>query len=258
VTEGVPDFNSTKSPVVEEYTICQDSFVWYYLRIMKRKANPQGYNVVVFDCDSTLSAVEGIDLLAEKYGVKKEVEKITHHAMNGHSNFADALAFRLQLVRPCKSDMKWLGGQYIEREVPGTKELVTKLKKLRKKVFIISGGFDSAIKIFASHIGVKKSNVLCNSLLFDKSGKYRGFDNSNPLSKNHGKKIVLKQITKLGSTVFVGDGVTDLEAKNVVDLFVGFGGVKVREVVKRESDIFIDDNTLLRMKDIAIGKNIAF
>ena len=35
---------------------------------MKRKIRSQGYDIIVFDCDSTLSAVEGIDLLAKKHG----------------------------------------------------------------------------------------------------------------------------------------------------------------------------------------------
>jgi phosphoserine phosphatase len=37
----------------------------------------------------------------------------------------------------------------------------------------------------------------------------------------------------------VGDGVSDLEAKPEVDLFVGFGRYVVRERVKREAAVFI-------------------
>lgn len=221
---------------------------------MKRKVSPNGYRNIVFDCDSTLSAVEGIDLLAEKYNIKSEVEKITHHAMNGHSNFADALALRLDLVRPLKEDLFWLGRQYIKRITPGTKQLISKLKKEGKKVYIISGGFKSAINIFANYIGVDSSNVFSNVLLFDSKGKYKGFDTKNPLSQNHGKKFVLKKIAAKGSTLFIGDGITDLEARDVVDLFVGFGGVQVRKIVQRKADIFIMDKTLTIIKDIAIGK----
>ena len=65
---------------------------------------------------------------------------------------------------------------------------------------------------------------------------------------------MLKELAKLGSILFVGDGVTDLEAKEVVDLFVGFGGVKIREVVKNEADLFIEDKTLEKIKDMAVGK----
>ncbi len=37
----------------------------------------------------------------------------------------------------------------------------------------------------------------------------------------------------------VGDGVSDLETKPVVDLFVGFGRYTVRERVRAEADAFI-------------------
>ena len=41
--------------------------------------------------------------------------------------------------------------------------------------------------------------------------------------------------------VMVGDGATDLEARPPADLFIGFGGVAVREVVKENADWFVTD-----------------
>jgi len=223
---------------------------------MKRRINPNGYDIIVFDCDSTLSAVEGIDLLAEKHGVKEQVKEITHHAMNGHTSYAEALEMRLSLVKPNKSDLIWLGKKYIEMITRGTKNLISGLKNKGKSIYIISGGFENALHIFAQHIGVPKSHVFSNKLLFDSRGKYRSFNHENPLSHNHGKKIVLKKIAEMGSTMFVGDGVTDLEAKDVVDLFIGFGGIKVRDIVKKEADIFIEDKTLTKIGKIASGRQV--
>lgn len=220
----------------------------------KRPINPQGYDIVVFDCDSTLSSIEGIDLLAEKRGKKKEVEEITHKAMNGHSSFAEALSLRLNLVKPHLDDLTWLGQEYIKNIVPETKELISSLREHNKEVYIISGGFEIALKIFAKHIDIDESNVFSNVLLFDKDGNYLSFDKSNPLAKNHGKKMVLKELAKNKSTIFIGDGITDLEAKDEVDLFVGFGGIKTREIVKAEADIFIEDNNLSSIKNLILGK----
>jgi len=219
---------------------------------------PEGYDIVVFDCDSTLSAVEGIDLLAEKHGVKEEVEELTHRAMNGHSSFAEALALRLSLVRPLKEDLVWLGQEYIRKIVPDTKKLIFDLKKNGKDVYIISGGFEIALKIFAKHIEIDETHVFSNILLFDRDGKYVGLDRKNPLSKDHGKRTVLKKIASLGFTLFVGDGVTDMEAKDAVDLFVGFGGVKVRDLVKKEADVFLEEATLEKIRLIALGKTNLF
>lgn len=226
------------------------------MKRMKRKINPKGYNIIIFDCDSTLSAVEGIDLLAERHGIKEEVEELTHRAMNGHSNFADALTLRLELVQPTREDLYWLGEEYIKKIIPGTKELISGLHKMDKAIYIISGGFKDAIRIFAKHINIEESHVFSNVLFFDQKGKYTGFDKTNPLSKNHGKRIMLKELAKIGNTLFVGDGITDLEAKDVVDLFVGFGGVRVRDAVKKEADIFIEEKTLKKIANIASGPQI--
>ena len=36
----------------------------------------------------------------------------------------------------------------------------------------------------------------------------------------------------------IGDGKTDLETKEYVDCFVGYGGIKVREIVKENADYY--------------------
>jgi phosphoserine phosphatase len=44
-----------------------------------------------------------------------------------------------------------------------------------------------------------------------------------------------------GKAIFIGDGVSDLETKPAVDLFVGFGGVHTRVRVRENADVFIAD-----------------
>ena len=39
----------------------------------------------------------------------------------------------------------------------------------------------------------------------------------------------------------IGDGETDLETKDLCDLFIGYGGVKIRENVRDCSDLFVTD-----------------
>ena len=58
------------------------------------------YKHVFFDCDSTLSTVEGIDVLAETAGKKWRVEVLTNAAMDGKLDLEDVYAKRLQAVRP--------------------------------------------------------------------------------------------------------------------------------------------------------------
>ena len=41
--------------------------------------------------------------------------------------------------------------------------------------------------------------------------------------------------------VMIGDGVSDLETKEDVDLFVGFGGVVARDKVREGCDLWLED-----------------
>jgi phosphoserine phosphatase len=43
----------------------------------------------------------------------------------------------------------------------------------------------------------------------------------------------------------VGDGATDMQAKPPADVFVGFGGIVERAVVKKGADIFVHDFKVL-------------
>ena len=55
-------------------------------RIMDTTALPnrfRGYDLVIFDCDSTLTALEGIDELARSGGQYEEIKALTDAAMNG-------------------------------------------------------------------------------------------------------------------------------------------------------------------------------
>ena len=44
--------------------------------------------------------------------------------------------------------------------------------------------------------------------------------------------------------VFVGDGITDLETKEHVARFIGFGGVVARDAVLKNADYFVHENSL--------------
>ena len=41
------------------------------------------FDIICFDCDSTLSKIEGIDELAKNVGLGEELAELTNAAMNG-------------------------------------------------------------------------------------------------------------------------------------------------------------------------------
>jgi phosphoserine phosphatase len=80
-------------------------------------------------------------------------------------------------------------------------------------------------------------------LTFDDDGNYKDLDRRSFLTRPGGKELVVRDIRARshGNAAFIGDGISDLEAKAAVDLFTGFGGVVVRPRVKENADVYVTD-----------------
>ncbi len=198
--------------------------------------------LVLFDCDSTLSAIEGIDELARVRGpqIFAEVEAMTHAAMEGKIAVQDVFARRLAIIQPRREDVAAVGRQYIERVEPTAREVIARLKASGWTPVILSGGFRQIIEPLAAFLGVARIEAV--DLYFDAAGAYRGFDEKYPTTRSGGKPERIAELKREYSparTVMVGDGVSDLEAKPVVDLFVGFGRYTERAKVKAGAHAFL-------------------
>jgi phosphoserine phosphatase len=199
------------------------------------------FRIVFFDVDSTLVTIEGIDVLS---GGNPEIAKLTEAAMNGEIALDQVYARRLEMIRPTRADVFALADRYIASLTPGAKETIDELRANRVSVHLVTAGIAQAITPLAQHLAVR--NVHAVPLIFDDDGNYAGFDRRSFLARPGGKEIVVHDIRARshGKAAFVGDGVSDLEAKPAVDRFIGFGGVVVRERVKENADVFIDDHDL--------------
>ena len=71
------------------------------------------FRTFLFDCDSTLSKVEGVDQLA---GGRADVAGLTKAAMDGVVPLDQVYARRLELVRPSRADLDRIGRKYVENE----------------------------------------------------------------------------------------------------------------------------------------------
>ena len=201
-------------------------------------------DAVCFDVDSTVIDEEGIDVLAETLGKGPEVSAWTAKAMDGNIKFEDALAARLQIIRPSRSDIASCLKKHPLRLSPGVDRLVGELQERGTHVYLVSGGFRLMIEPVAGILGVNPSNIYANTILFDDDGQYAGFDASEPTSADQGKPKALRAIKeKYGyeTMIMVGDGATDAQAKPPADAFIGFGGVVVREAVKEKACWFVRD-----------------
>lgn len=198
--------------------------------------------LILFDCDSTLSAIEGIDELARVRGPKvfAEVEAMTTAAMEGKIAVEDVFARRLAIIQPRREDVATVGRQYVERVEPTARATIGRLKVAGWTPVILSGGFRQIIEPLATYLGITRIEAV--DLHFNPAGEYTGFDDKFPTTRSGGKPervAGLKRELAPARTVMVGDGVSDLEAKPVVDLFVGFGRYTERAKVKAGAHAYI-------------------
>ncbi len=204
------------------------------------------YKLVIFDCDSTLCAIEGVDELARKKGMGAEVAALTAAAMEGRIAIEDIYARRLDLIGPDRDALKWLAGRYLSSLVEGAGQAVSILQAAGKQVHIVSGGFLPAVLQVAGALSVPGEDVHAVDLRFNGDGDYAGFDESSPLARSGGKAVVAAElIQRFGTAVAVGDGITDLDMKAAGATLVGFGGVVARDRVRREADHYVDAPSLL-------------
>lgn len=198
--------------------------------------------LICFDCDSTLSAIEGIDELARVRGpeVFARVEAQTREAMDGKIPVEAVFGRRLELIRPRQADIAAIGRQYLEQIEPTAVATITALKAAGWTPVIVSGGFRPIIAPLAAHLGVTRVEAV--DLYFDAAGNYTGYDEAYPTTRSGGKPEVMRMLRAElhpSRLVMVGDGVSDLETKPEVDLFVGFGRYVVRDKVRAGAPAFI-------------------
>jgi phosphoserine phosphatase len=123
----------------------------------------------------------------------------------------------------------------------GAKETIAALQDRGVVVHLVTAGIQQAILPLAKALNVADRNVHAVPLTFDDEGNYKDFDRRSFLTRSGGKELVVRDVRARshGKAAFVGDGVSDLEAKPAVDLFIGFGGVVVRPRVKENADVYV-------------------
>jgi len=229
-----------------------------------------GFQRVVFDCDSTLVTVEGIDELARLKGKAEFIAKLTGDAMDGKISLEEVYARRLELLQPTRAELTEVGRIYRHSLVPQAAEVVAALQLAGVEVFIVSGGLKAAVHDLAELLRVPEDHIHAVEVELDAlqgkwwdymhhrySGnpdeKYFAFA-PTPLAESNGKSAVLKNLVADGKRVMmVGDGSTDLVTKSVVKLFVGFGGVERRPAVVDGADVFVDSKSLVGVLPIVLS-----
>ena len=203
---------------------------------------PPVSKLLLLDCDSTLSALEGIDELGRLRGPAtfKAVEDMTNAAMNGGTPMEAIFAKRLDIIQPTKVELESIGALYISTVEPTAVATLTQLRAAGWTIIIVSGGFTQAIRPLADFLGIARVEAVV--LKFKPDGSYAGFDETCPTCRTKGKNEVARRLRaefQATTVVMVGDGASDLEVKGDADVMIGFGRYTQRPKVLAGADKFI-------------------
>ncbi len=192
------------------------------------------YRTVILDADSTLSAIEGVDWLAEQRGeaVAATVRAQTDAAMRGELPLEAVYGARLRAIAPDRRALVALADAYIAHLAPGAREVIALGRLAGVRWIIVSGGLRAALLPMAAVLGIDTADVHAVDLYGDSNGGYAGFDEASPLARAGGKPAVVRAVGAVeGPVLAVGDGSTDAELRSVVDAFWAYSGFVRRPTV---------------------------
>lgn len=200
---------------------------------------------IVFDCDGTLSAIEGVDELAKSNGVGDQVVALTAKAM-GETGLNEALYHeRLKLIYPHRDQVLALGQLYFHHQVPDVALVINLLQRLNKSVYVASAGLSPAVKLFGELLNIPTKNIFAVDISFDEQGKFHTFDRTSPLITQHGKRMIISQLKNKHQTiVHVGDGLNDIVTHDLVTRFIGYGGIFYRKNIADLCQYYIQSASL--------------
>lgn len=221
-------------------------------------------DTIIFDCDGTLSQIEGIDYLAKINGVKESVALLTEQAMAKTGISTSLYEARLNLVKPTYSQITTLSEIYFKNVSLDAKKVIRILKKLDKEIYIFSAGVNPAVKLFGEKLSVPEKNIFAVNLQFNSHGEYIDFDRQSPLTQKFGKKKLI-QTLRQRTIGYIGDGMNDVEVLHDVERFVGYGGAFYRENIQKMVPFYSTEKSfmallpfLLTQDELPILQNIQY
>jgi phosphoserine phosphatase len=179
------------------------------LAIQNMAAYRKNKRMICFDMDSTLVNMEGIDEMARKAGVHREVARITEKAMRGDFDFEEALRQRVAMLKGLSMD-EILDIRNHMQLSEGAEELLTALKWLGFRLGIVSGGFD----IFADFLKDRfELDFAFANQLDIKNGMLTGKLNGDIVDAAQKARILNQMacdlVIPLDQVVAIGDGAND-------------------------------------------------
>lgn len=224
------------------------------------------FDAVAFDCDSTLTTIEGIDELAIALGKSEEVADLTNAAMNGQMDLADVYGARLALLEPSLNDVRGVRSAYKKNVIPDAKATIAALQDHGTQTVVVSGGLYEPVLDFSTWLGIDPSNVRAVNSEYDplvgdwwheaSDSRYLDF-HQGPLTQTRGKgELIEEMIGHSRRSIMIGDGMSDLAAAESVNLFVAYTGVIDRPAVAQVAPVVIRSRELAPLLALTLGPSL--
>lgn len=209
---------------------------------------------LIFDFDSTLVSLEGLDLLFAR-GLAgadperlAEFEALTHAGMSGDQPQEITLAARLALFPEGGPDPEMV--REVAKEIMGalSASVARHLDFFRReahRIHIVSGGFRELIAPTARHLGLPPHHLTAHA--FRPTAKGLQLDPTTPMARG-GKVGAIQDLIRGGRLAsaaplwIIGDGATDLEVRTsgLAQCFVAFTEHVTRRPVVERADAVAD------------------
>lgn len=210
-------------------------------------------SAVMFDCDGTLTTIEGIDELARSREVAEKVALLTETAMTTTGMNLELYQQRLQLVLPHQEQIIALGKDYFDHRVPDAEQVIQVFQRLNKAIYIISAGLYPSVAFFGNKLNIPRENIFAVDIQFDQQGNFADFDRMSPLVNRDGKRIIVNEVKKrYPELMYVGDGLNDYEVYDLTTRFVGFGGAFYRENIASRCQYYIKKLSMTPLLPLAL------
>jgi D-3-phosphoglycerate dehydrogenase len=202
--------------------------------------------VLVFDFDSTLVSVEGLDELFARTlaGAANEGERvaafreITDLGMAGRITAEESLARRLAVLDTDRRQVEAVGEAIRACVTPSVARHRGFFKDNRDLIYVLSGGFEELIQPTLEDLEIPADRLLAHRFLYDERNRVVGLDPDTPVARG-GKPGALRTVPRADRPVWaIGDGATDLELRTLglADRFVAFTENRNREPVVAKAD----------------------